>query len=73
MADKPPRYLIMDGRAFQNVDDAVVLDTADTRSQTIRRARAFGDIQKYEVAIVDSKKTDRVDMSFYGHRRRTNG
>lgn len=43
---------IMDGRAFNNVDDAVVLDTANSVKEAERRAKNHGSMKKFEVALV---------------------
>lgn len=61
---KPPRYLIMDGRAFNDVNSAEVLDTARTVKEAKKRAGVFGNMKKFQIAIVDSE-TNEVCWDLY--------
>jgi len=52
------RYLIMDARAFTDLDKAIVLDMADSQKQGICKSKQFGNYKNFEVAIVDSKSQE---------------
>ena len=65
----PARYLLMDGRAFEDIDAAAVFDTADTIKEAKQRARPFGSLNEFEVAIVDNK-TDEVVWELYAEKRK---
>ena len=54
-----PKYLIMDGRAFSDIDDALVLDTADNLPQAKKRATVFGYKENcHGIAIIDTEIND---------------
>jgi len=52
------RFLLMDARAFDCIDNATVFDTADSVKEAIQRSKAFGNYRQFNVAIVDAKKED---------------
>jgi hypothetical protein len=64
MNNEPPKYLIMDARAFDDIDSAVVLDTADTKKQAINRGYKFGRLRMKEVAIVN-RLTNKIAWECY--------
>jgi len=55
-------FLIMDSRAFNDVEFATILDTAEDEEQAISRAKAHGSLKKFEVAIVED---DEVRWDLY--------
>ena len=56
------RFLIMDSRAFNDVEFATIIDTAEDEEQAISRARKYGSLKKFEVAIVEE---DEVRWDLY--------
>ena len=54
MEDKRLNYILMDARAFNDVDDADVLGTANTVKEAITESKLHGNYKKYEVAICNS-------------------
>lgn len=61
----PAKYLIMDARAFIDIDKATVLDMADNEKEAIERAMSFGSLRNYDVAIVRPPEME-VAWDIYG-------
>jgi glycine betaine/choline ABC-type transport system substrate-binding protein len=52
-------YWLMDGRAFDNVEKAVVYESIrGSEAAVIKASRTWGDLNKFEVAIVDPDRQE---------------